>query len=226
MWRYRFQELKQLSRYIGTPQMNRMVNLPTIRYAGDLRINIVNTIGRVRWYEVMSWMTKYPTSIKVWYTPWKYWQRIALVKENSQNLKYFMEVICLWAAHSSDSVPCMPGHQAFSQDPKRGRPILIQRYIYSKGGGGGGGGVRENVPLEKLWSLRYFMSVSVPSSFEIFQTRLALWFCAAMLLYLTTTFSFSQVHHQIDQNVKCIIIMRIEAISFQKNVRYINILWK
>ena len=30
-----------------------------------------------------------------------------------------------------------------------------------------------------------------------------------MLLYLTTTFSFSQVHHQIDQNVKCIIIMRI-----------------
>jgi hypothetical protein len=32
-----------------------------------------------------------------------------------------------------------------------------------------------------------------------------------------TTFSFSQVHHQIDQNVKCIIIliMRIEAISFQ-----------
>jgi hypothetical protein len=31
-----------------------------------------------------------------------------------------------------------------------------------------------------------------------------------MLLYLTTTFSFSQVHHQIDQNVKCIIIMRIE----------------
>ena len=36
-----------------------------------------------------------------------------------------------------------------------------------------------------------------------------------MLLYLTMTLSFSQVHHQIDQNVKCIIIMRIEAISFQ-----------
>jgi hypothetical protein len=74
----------------------------------------------------------------------------------------------------------------------------------------GGGGVRENVPLENLWNLCYFMSVSVPSSFEIFQTYLALWVCAAMLLYLTTTFSFSQVHHQIDQNVKCIIIMRIE----------------
>jgi hypothetical protein len=26
--------------------------------------------------------------------------------------------------------------QAFSQDPKRGRPILVQRYIYSKEGGG------------------------------------------------------------------------------------------
>jgi hypothetical protein len=32
-----------------------------------------------------------------------------------------------------------PVQQAFSQDPKRGRPILVQRYIYSKGGGGGGG---------------------------------------------------------------------------------------
>ena len=28
--------------------------------------------------------------------------------------------------------------QASSQDPKRGRPILVQRYIYSKEGGGGG----------------------------------------------------------------------------------------
>jgi hypothetical protein len=34
-----------------------------------------------------------------------------------------------------------------------------------------------------------------------------------------------QVHHQIDQNVKCIITMRIEAISFQIfRFRYINIL--
>jgi hypothetical protein len=39
--------------------------------------------------------------------------------------------------------------------------------------------------------------------------------CAAMLFYLPTTFSFSQVHRQIDQNVKCIIVMRIEAISIQ-----------
>jgi hypothetical protein len=70
-------------------------------------------------------------------------------------------------------------------------------------------GVREYVPLENLWNLRYFMSVNVPSSFEI------LCVCATMLLHLTTTFSFSQVHHQIDQNVKCIIIMRNEAISFQ-----------
>jgi hypothetical protein len=38
-----------------------------------------------------------------------------------------------------------------------------------EGGGGGGGGVRENVSPENLRSLRYFMSVSVPSSFEIFQ---------------------------------------------------------
>ena len=69
--------------------------------------------------------------------------------------------------------------QAFSQGPKRGRPIFAQQYIYSKGGGGGG------VMLLNL-------------------------------LYLTTTFPFSQVHHQLDQNVKCIIIiMRIEAISFQ-----------
>ena len=45
-----------------------------------------------------------------------------------------------------------------------------------------------------------------------------------MLLYLTTTFSFSQVHHIIDQNVKCMIIIRIEAISFQIYFRYINIL--
>ena len=35
----------------------------------------------------------------------------------------------------------------FSQGPKRGRPILVQQYMYSKGGGGG---VRENIPLENL----------------------------------------------------------------------------
>ena len=104
----------------------------------------------------------------------------------------------------------------------RGRARLLARVLkvqfwYNNAStvGGGGGGGRENVPLENLWSLRYFISVSVPSSFEMFQTHLALWVCAAMFLYLTTTFSFSQVHHQIDQNLKCIIIMRNEAISFQ-----------
>jgi hypothetical protein len=34
---------------------------------------------------------------------------------------------------------------------------------------------------------------------------------------ITTTFSFSQVHHQIGQKyVKCIILLRIEAITFQQ----------
>jgi hypothetical protein len=57
----------------------------------------------------------------------------------------------------------------------------------------------ENVPLqENLWSLRYFMSVFVPSSLKFFQTHLALWVCAAMHLYLTTTFPFSQLHHKIN----------------------------
>ena len=40
---------------------------------------------------------------------------------------------------------------------------------------------------------------------------------------LETTFSFSQVHHQSDQNVKCIIIiMRIEAISFQIYIKILR----
>ena len=60
----------------------------------------------------------------------------------------------------------------FSQGPETGRPILVQRYMYSNERGEGG--FRENVPLENLRSLRYFISVSVPSSFEIFQTHLAL----------------------------------------------------
>jgi hypothetical protein len=72
-----------------------------------------------------------------------------------------------------------------------------------RGVGGGAGSSKRS--SGNLWSLRYFISVSVPSSFEIFRTHLALWVCAAMLLYLSTTFSFSQLHHQIDQNIKCII---------------------
>jgi hypothetical protein len=38
--------------------------------------------------------------------------------------------------------------QAFSQVPKRGRPILVQRYIYSRGVG-----VRENVPFILMFTL-------------------------------------------------------------------------
>jgi hypothetical protein len=37
----------------------------------------------------------------------------------------------------------------FSQGPKRGRPILVQRHIYSKEGGEGGG-QEKKVPLENL----------------------------------------------------------------------------
>ena len=48
--------------------------------------------------------------------------------------------------------------QAFSQDPKRERPILV-RYFFSKGGG------RENVPLETF-------EVYVTSYQYLFQARL------------------------------------------------------
>jgi hypothetical protein len=48
--------------------------------------------------------------------------------------------------------------QAFSQDPKRERPILV-RYIFSKGGGGW-----ENVPLETF-------EVYVTSYQYLFQAR-------------------------------------------------------
>jgi hypothetical protein len=63
--------------------------------------------------------------------------------------------------------------QAFSQGPEIGRPILVQQYIYSKEREGGGEGSK-NVPLEILWILSYFMSVSVPGSLEIFQNT---WLC-------------------------------------------------
>ena len=77
----------------------------------------------------------------------------------------------------------------------------------------GGGGVRENVPLETfevyVTSYQYLFHAS---SFEIFQTHLAL---RVLNLCRYASLPFSQVYHQIDQNVKCIIIMRIEAILFQ-----------
>jgi hypothetical protein len=72
------------------------------------------------------------------------------------------------------------------------------------GGGGGGGG------LEKTFLWKTF-EVYVTSYQYLLQARSKFfkhtWLCeycvcAAMLLYLTMTFSFSQVHHQIDQNVK------------------------
>jgi hypothetical protein len=94
-------------------------------------------------------------------------------------------------------------HQAFSQSPKRGRPILVQRYIYSKVGGS-----------RKRSSICSKLGRNFSNTLGFVSTEFVR-YCAAMLLYLTTTFSFSQVNHQIDQNVKCIIIMRIEAISFQ-----------
>jgi hypothetical protein len=78
----------------------------------------------------------------------------------------------------------------------------------------GGGGLRNRSSGKPLKFTLLHVSIcsklvrnfSNTIGFVIFQTQLA---------YLTTTSSFSQVHHQIDQNVKCIIIMRIEANSFR-----------
>jgi hypothetical protein len=79
----------------------------------------------------------------------------------------------------------------------------------------GGGGVVEKMFLWKTFEV-YVTSCQYLFQARLkFQTHLALWVCAATLLYLTMTFSFSQAHHQIDQIVKCIIIMRIETILFQ-----------
>jgi hypothetical protein len=78
------------------------------------------------------------------------------------------------------------------------------------GGGGGGGGGRGSRKRSSGKPLKFTLRhISICS-------KLVRNFLNALGFYLTTTFSFSQVHHQIDQNVKCIIIiMRIEAISFQ-----------
>ena len=64
------------------------------------------------------------------------------------------------------------------------------------------------------------MLVSFQPRLKFFKHTWLCEFVPLLLLYLTTTFSFSQVHRQIDQNVKCIIIMRIEAFRFG----YANIL--
>jgi hypothetical protein len=57
-------------------------------------------------------------------------------------------------------------YQAFSQGLKRGRPILVQRYIYSKEGRGS----RKRSSGKPLKFM--FISVSVPSLFEIFHLAL------------------------------------------------------
>ena len=83
------------------------------------------------------------------------------------------------------------------------------------GGGGGGGGVEKTF----LWKT---FDVYVTSCQYLFQARSKVfkhtWLCEFVplhVVFLIMTFSFSQVRHQIDQNVKCVIRMRIEAISFQ-----------
>jgi hypothetical protein len=82
-----------------------------------------------------------------------------------------------------------------------------------KGGGGGG-------RFEKtfLWKPLKFtlLHVSICSKLvRNFSNTLGFVSLCRHASLLTTTFSFSQVHLQTDQNVKCMIIMRIEAISFQ-----------
>jgi hypothetical protein len=84
--------------------------------------------------------------------------------------------------------------QAFSQGPERGCQILVQQYIHSKGGGSKKHSSGKPLNFKLLHVI--ICSKLIPN----FSKHLALWVCAAMLFYLTTTFSFSQLHHQIDQN--------------------------
>ena len=106
--------------------------------------------------------------------------------------------------------------EAFSQDPKRGHPILVQQHIYSKERRGGGGVASRKCSSGKPLKFT-LLHVSICSKLvRNFSNTLGfVILCRYASLLKTTTFSFSQIHHQIYQNVKCIIIMRIEAISFQ-----------
>jgi hypothetical protein len=61
---------------------------------------------------------------------------------------------CIWPI-------ILHNQQAFSQDPKRGHPILVQRYIYRKGGGGG---------FEKTFLWKTF-EVYITSYQYLFQVR-------------------------------------------------------
>jgi hypothetical protein len=59
---------------------------------------------------------------------------------------YYKPSLCQLYSNHILGATTAPSPQAFSQGPKRECQILVQRYIYSKGGGGG----RENIPLENL----------------------------------------------------------------------------
>ena len=80
------------------------------------------------------------------------------------------------------------------------------KHTVSESARGGGGG------FEKTFFWKTF-EFQVTSCQYLFQARSKFFKTLGFVpLCFFTTFSFSQVHHQIDQNVKCIIIMRIEAI--------------
>jgi hypothetical protein len=80
-----------------------------------------------------------------------------------------------------------------------------------KGEGGGGSRKRSSGKPLKLTLLDISFCSKLVRNFSNTLGFVSLCRYASLLM----TFSFSQVHHQIDQNVNCIIIMRIEAISFQ-----------
>ena len=80
--------------------------------------------------------------------------------------------------------------------------------------GGGGGGSRKRSSGKPL--MFTLLHVSICSKLvRKFSNTLGFVSLCRYVVFLIMTFSFSQVRHQIDQNVKCVIRMRIEAISFQ-----------
>jgi hypothetical protein len=83
------------------------------------------------------------------------------------------------------------------------------------GGGGGGWGSRRCSSGKPLKFMLLHVSICSKLVRNLSNTLGFASLCRYASLLYYTTFSFSQVHYQIDQNVKCIIIMRIEDISFQ-----------
>ena len=81
------------------------------------------------------------------------------------------------------------------------------RYIYSKEREGGGGSRKRSFGKPLKFTL---LHVSICSKLFGNFGFVSLCRYASLLNY-----DIFMVYHQIDQNVKCIIIMRIEAISFQ-----------